>query len=415
LEVLLKKEMKFKLMIIILALSGFAMAACSGNTALAEEPEVSEIPIVIADTKIVSDGNLVPRDFVDLAFSAGGEVAEVLVDEGDQLSVGDVIARLSGRERLEASISAARLEIQAAEQELLAAQVARTNLDEDLAKAQTAALDLVTQTKEAVRTAERQVRYWSSTGDQADIDEAQATVILARDALEKAQDKYEPYEDKSENNLVRANLLGKLARAQQQYDDAVRRLNNLQGVIGNEFDLAQAESQLKIAQSRLDEAQSDYEELLEGPDLDAVKLADSRISTAEARLASAEQALKAAEATLSDLDLVATIDSVVVDLDLTPGEQVSPGRPVVTLADFSQWYVETDNLTEIEVVDISLGQDVTIMPDSLPELTLNGKVETIKDKFVEKRGDVTYTTRIILDDIDPRLRWGMTVVVNFEN
>jgi len=45
---------------------------------------------------------------------------------------------------------------------------------------------------------------------------------------------------------------------------------------------------------------------------------------------------------------------------------------------------------------------------------LSGSVETIKDKFVEKRGDVTYTTRILLDEIDPRLRWGMTVVVTFE-
>jgi multidrug resistance efflux pump len=406
--------MKLKLTILILVISGFALAACSGNTALAEEPNESEIPIVIADTQIISDGNLVPRDNVDLAFAAGGEVADILVQEGDQLSTGDVIARLSGQERLESNIAAANLELQAAQQELLAAQVARKNLDDDLAKAQTATLDAVTQAKDAVRTAERQIGYWSSTGDQADIDEAQATVILARDALDKAQDAYEPYANKSENNLVRANLLGKLARAQQNYDDAVRRLNNLSGIIGNEFDLAQAESQLEIAQSRLEQAQSDYEDLVEGPDLDAVKLAESRIGTAEARLASAKQALIAAQSTLSDLDLIATIDGIVVDLNLTPGEQVSPGRPVVTLADFSQWYVETDNLTEIEVVDISLGQAVTIVPDSLPEITLNGKVESIKDKFVEKRGDVTYTTRIILDEIDPRLRWGMTVVVTFE-
>lgn len=406
--------MKLKFTILLLVISGLILTACNGSTAFADEPDEIEIPVVTADVQIVSEGSLVPRDSVDLAFAAGGEVAEVLVKEGDQLSTGDVIARLRGQEKVESSIAAANLELQAARQELLAAQVARVNLDDDLEKAQTAAYEALTQAKDAVRTAERQVRYWSSTGDQADIDEAQATVILARDALEKAQDAYEPYADKSENNLVRANLLGKLARAQQQYDDAVRRLNNLQGVIGNEFDLAQAESQLEIAQARLDQAQSDYDELLEGPDTDAVKLADSRISTAEARLKSAEQALVAAKSTLSDLDLVATIDGTVVDLNLTPGEQVSPGRPVVTLADFSTWYVETDDLTEIEVVDIRLGQNVKIVPDSLPETTVKGRVETIKDMFVEKRGDVTYTTRIILDDIDPRLRWGMTVVITFE-
>ena len=85
-----------------------------------------------------------------------------------------------------------------------------------------------------------------------------------------------------------------------------------------------------------------------------------------------------------------------------------------SLADFSEWYVETDNLTEIEVVDVSIGQNVEIIPDALPDLSLIGQVESIKDKFEEKRGDITYTTRILVDEIDPRLRWGMTVVVTFK-
>jgi hypothetical protein len=57
---------------------------------------------------------------------------------------------------------------------------------------------------------------------------------------------------------------------------------------------------------------------------------------------------------------------------------------------------------------------VEISPDALPELNLLGIVESISDTFEEKRGDITYTTRILVDEIDPRLRWGMTVVVSFE-
>ena len=406
--------MKVKLTILILIISGLFLVGCSTTAANASQPDAEEIPLAIADTRIVSDGMLVPQDFVDLAFAAGGEVAEVLVEEGDNVVTGDVIARLSGRERLESGVGTASLELQAAQSELLAAQIARRTLDDDLSIAQTQVLDAITQSKAAVRTAERRVRSWSNSADQADIDEAKSTLILAEDALEKAEDAYEPYADKSESNLARATLLGKLAVAQQRYDDAVRRLNNLQGITGDDFDLNQSQAELEIAQSRLDQAESDYEMFQQGPDPDAVALADSRIATAEVRLIAAEGALLAAESTLSDLDLVATIDSSVVDLNLTPGEQVSPGRPVVTLADFSQWYVETDNLTEIEVVDINPGQQVNIIPDALPEVTLSGIVESIGDKFEEKRGDITYTTRILLNEIDPRLRWGMTVVVTFE-
>ena len=41
-------------------------------------------------------------------------------------------------------------------------------------------------------------------------------------------------------------------------------------------------------------------------------------------------------------------------------------------------------------------------------------MESISDLYEEKRGDVTYTARILLDEDDERLRWGMTVVVTFE-
>jgi hypothetical protein len=46
-------------------------------------------------------------------------------------------------------------------------------------------------------------------------------------------------------------------------------------------------------------------------------------------------------------------------------------------------------------------------------LELKGVVDAIKDLSEEKRGDVTYTTTILLDQADPRLRWGMTVSVDF--
>jgi multidrug resistance efflux pump len=408
------KRRKISLLIVALLTIGILVTACSTIMPTEAEPETTDIPVVISESRIVADGMLVPRDFVDLAFVGGGEVAEVLVSEGDAVAVGDVLARLSGQEQLEASVAAARLELQAAESELLAAQIDRRALDDDLSIAQTQALDSVTQAKDALRTAERRVRSWSNPADQADIDEAKAAVILAEDALDKARDRYEPFADKSESNLTRANLLAQLAAAQQRYDDAVRRLNSLQGTSGDEFDLNQAQAELQIAQSRLDRAEADLAMFQEGPDPDAVLLAESRIATADTRVATAESSLLAAESALSDLDLVATMDGSVVDLAITPGEQVSPGRPVITLADFSAWYVETDNLTEIDVVDVSLDQAVEITPDALPELTLSGLVESISDTFEEKRGDITYTTRILVDEIDPRLRWGMTVLVTFE-
>jgi hypothetical protein len=50
----------------------------------------------------------------------------------------------------------------------------------------------------------------------------------------------------------------------------------------------------------------------------------------------------------------------------------------------------------------------------LPEVKLIGEVVEISDIYKENRGEIVYTVRIKLDEIDPRLRWGMTVVAEFE-
>jgi len=63
---------------------------------------------------------------------------------------------------------------------------------------------------------------------------------------------------------------------------------------------------------------------------------------------------------------------------------------------------------------VRVGQSVKIVPDALPDLELGGTVERIKDVFEEKRGDITYTVRIKLNQSDERLRWGMTVAVTFQ-
>ncbi|MGB9639318.1 MAG: HlyD family efflux transporter periplasmic adaptor subunit, partial [Anaerolineales bacterium] len=114
------------------------------------------------------------------------------------------------------------------------------------------------------------------------------------------------------------------------------------------------------------------------------------------------------------LELKAPITGTVAKLNLVVGDQVSPSVIVATIADFSSWFVETDNLTELEVVKIKNKQPVTVVADALPNVSLRGIVESISQVYVERRGDITYTTKIRLLDSDPNLRWGMTVLVTFQ-
>lgn len=409
----MKKTTAFFCIVGIL-IAGLVLGACGAIPQPgAADGTVTPLPPSIAEAEIVVDGRLVPRETVALAFDTSGQISEVLVEEGDVVRAGDVLARLGNREALEASIASAKLELASAQQELLSAQDALNQLTKDLPERQTQALQDLTDAKDALRKADIKYSNINSPASTADLNEAKANYAVAKDRLEKAEDDFEPYEKKSENNLQRAYYLSRLADAQRKFDAAEKNLNKLLGGTSVFFE-SQSEAELKIAQDRLDQAQKDYDILMAGPDPDEVALAENRITTAETRIASAESAITSAEAALADLDLIATINGTVVYEDLIEGQRVTPGQEVVRLADFSEWFVETDNLTEIEVVDVAIGDKATITPDALPDLNLTGVVEKISNEFEEKRGDVTYTTRLRLEDVDPRLRWGMTMAVVFD-
>ena len=132
------------------------------------------------------------------------------------------------------------------------------------------------------------------------------------------------------------------------------------------------------------------------------------------RLAPLQAALASAQANAAALELRAPAAGTVVGLNLLPGQVVSAGLPVMTIADLNTWVVETDDLTEIEVVSVTQGEAVTIVLDALPDAPISGTVSEIATRFEDRRGDVTYTVRLKLDQTDPRLRWGMTVEVRFE-
>ncbi|NOH02250.1 MAG: HlyD family efflux transporter periplasmic adaptor subunit [Chloroflexi bacterium] len=81
---------------------------------------------------------------------------------------------------------------------------------------------------------------------------------------------------------------------------------------------------------------------------------------------------------------------------------------------FREWVIKTEDLTEIDVVNVEEGQPVTVKLDALPGKEFKGNVLSISQSFSENQGDVVYEVTILLTDLDPAMRWGMTAVVTFE-
>jgi HlyD family secretion protein len=115
---------------------------------------------------------------------------------------------------------------------------------------------------------------------------------------------------------------------------------------------------------------------------------------------------------LAETTLTAPFAGTIATLDLKARESVAPGTPVVRLADGLSWRIETDNLTELNVVQIHEGAPASIMFDALPGLTIPGKVIYIKEFGENRQGDIIYMVSITPDRWDPRLRWNMTATVS---
>ena len=93
---------------------------------------------------------------------------------------------------------------------------------------------------------------------------------------------------------------------------------------------------------------------------------------------------------------------------------MGPGSPIIRLADLSAWQIETDDLTELNVVRVAEGAPASITFDAIPGLKVAGKVSRIKPLGENKQGDMTYVVIIAPDQVDPRLRWNMTAAVAIE-
>jgi HlyD family secretion protein len=370
---------------------------------------------------------------IRLAAEIGGKVSEVLVDEGDHVEAGQPLLRLDDaqlqnqRDQAEAGLAQANAGVAAAGLELERAQQEYDALFEGVDLATAMALQELAAARDAVDDAERRVINLESPGKDTDIDSARATVTLAGDILEKAQDDYEPYANKAETNLVRANLLLRLSAAQQSYDDAVRRLNNLEGS-ANSIDMGVAEAGLEVAQARLALAEDDYAALDGGPDPDMLALADGHLRLAQAQVAAAAANVLAAEAALASADLqlakaeiLAPANGTILYRNIQPGEFVAPGATLLVLAQLDQLTI-TVYLPEDRYGEVNLGDEAEIEIDSFPGEAFSGSIVRIADEAEftprnvqtgEGRRTTVFAIELRLDDSSGRLKPGMPADVYF--
>jgi len=188
-------------------------------------------------------------------------------------------------------------------------------------------------------------------------------------------------------------------------------------------DVARAAAAVEQARVNLADAQREFERLkrLEAAgatpkqQLDQARTTVDRnraaLAQAEAELMTQESKRTESEGLLDKTELRAPMDGTVAFLDVKVGEHALLGTVLVRIADESAWVVRSDDLTELSIVRVRVGDQAVLTFDGIPGLEIPGKVTMIRPYGEKKRGDITYTVTITPDRWDDRLRWMMTAQI----
>lgn len=376
----------------VLALLAISLSACAQSNATAAA--TTPVPATL-----IAEGSLLPVQALDQSFTISGQVDKVLVKDGQSVKQGDLLVTLN-------NTAAAELALAQAQQEELAAQQAYDDISQSTSSGSLAQLNLA-QAQYNYNVAYG--NYWNRNNLQGSTDAialTKARLQILDNQISDLEEKYNSMGETKDTETGKAKVLETLSQARLDRED-VQKLLNYYSSNPNSLDVQTLKAKLDVAKSALEDAQRVVARLKDGIDPDQLAAAQARLTTAKAAVTNAQSAL-------DSLKLKASMGGTVVDVNVLPGQQVTALQTLMSVADFSNWVVETDNLTETEIVNVTVGQKVKIVLDALPDVELAGTVTHINDRFVETRGDVTYTVTVTLDETDPRMRWGMTAAVYFE-
>lgn len=343
----------------------------------------------------IAEAVIAPERWAEVRFTVPGEVAEVLVQAGQTVQAGDVIARLdplyadAAVRQAEAALAAAQAGLAQAQagprpEALTAAQAQVAAAEGDVARAVAARNQLTAAGREAQLTAVR-----------AQIAAAQA---------ERRQLEAQWQWAKDDGNDERAqDLWEQIAVVDQRIAAGQARL----AAIPRQFAV-----QAQAADAGIRVAEAAYTATLTQRALAQAGPRAEEIAVAQAAVQQAEVALATAQAARARTELRAPFAGAVTQVWVEPGDLVTAERSVAVLATLDRVQAVTVDLLEADVTTVAVGQAVTLRADALPGQTFTGRVARIEAQAVLYRGDVTYPVVVELEGDTSPLWWGMKAVVD---
>jgi HlyD family secretion protein len=210
--------------------------------------------------------------------------------------------------------------------------------------------------------------------------------------------------------LQQARAKVELARAKLELDESNwRRTNDLlqQQII--------SENQLDAAVANRDVSRAQYAVAVEELRLVEAGARPDRIDAARAEVKQAEAALQLIQVRLQKSEIHSPLAGTILVKDAEEGEVVSPGVPLVTVADLNDMWVKI-YVDERNIGKVKLGQSAVVEVDAFPDRKFSGLIIYISDeaeftpKNIQTREDrvkLVFAVKIGIDNAGGLLKPGM--------
>jgi HlyD family secretion protein len=279
-----------------------------------------------------------------------GYVEEVLVEVGDQVQEGDVLARL---DTTDLALAVLEADIQLRQAQLDLADVTEAATEAELADARSALENA------KLTLAVAQYNYEAAT--MSDLDAAARAYQID---FQYHAEQFQELEANGSDQDTLEEAWNDRAEAEADFNDILQEA---------QIEDVEAWNEVIQAQNDILQAQENLESLQNGPDEKTVLQAELKVDRAELALDEARDELEAAE-------LRAPFDGTVTDVAATPGERVG-NVAVITLVNLEEPQMEFW-VEESDMSAVAVGNRVEIEFEALPDQTFNGEVIRIDPALV---------------------------------
>ena len=337
----------------------------------------------------------------ELSFQVSGRVTKVWVHEGESAENKQLLAELDQAElmaRKNQALAHLRQAVESVKQKEAVLDLYRGTLPAEVARAGA-----------AVRALKSNLDELETGYRGQEVERARLAYESARITMEEArkdkiriqglfQRRIVPEKSKDDAEL-------KYETASKEYERAKENLDLVREGFRKESKEA-AKARLAEGQATLRQARGN---------LKRIAATEKEVDVAKAVVLGAEAALELAEIQLRYTQLTAPFRGIVVSRNLEPGEVVSPGREVLSLADLSTVDLKIF-VDETEIGKVKPGQDVEVKIDTFPDKTYRGQVSFISPegeftpKIIQTRKErvkLVYLVKIAIPNPDLELKSGM--------